>query len=241
VKAQRKAGFHGFAKELADHARRRPWLLAVPAAGLAGRRLIGAALEGGAASALAGLLVTLAVAASFAELWAAEGEGPDSGRWSKALILFLLPYPALLVLGWLSAETLQLYVERFPDAGGGLDAVLAADLALSKIASMSVTLLSALAFARWKRGRGTLESLAAGWRTLLANFLFVAAAGAATWLVQELVTVGFNFWHEAALGASAEAFGLARLAQDYLVVAVSLIGCVAAPLQAARSGRLVEP
>ena len=42
-------------------------------------------------------------------------------------------------------------------------------------------------------------------------------------------------------GAASVVAGLARIAQDYLVIAASLVGCVAAPIEAFRSGRLVEP
>ena len=242
VKHKGFSGFGGFAAELAEHGRRRPWIWALPAAGLAARRLIGGILENGAergaGSALLGLLITLAVTAAFAEFWIAEKGRPDAGRWSKALLLFLLPYPALLVVGWLSAQSLQFWVER---GGSGLDAVVAADLALSKVASLLITILSAFAFARWKRGRGSLEALASGRRVLWKNAVFVVALGAATWIAQELVSVVFSFWHDAAAGASPETFDLARVAQDYLVVAAALIGCVAAPISASASGRLVEP
>lgn len=244
MNSKTKGRFGGFAADLADRAMRRPRLWVVPAVGLAARRLILGVMENGSGrgvgSVLAGLLVTLAVTAAFAELWISENGRVDADRAFEAVVLFLLPYPALVVVGWVSTQLLSLFVFMHGD-GSGLGAVVAADLALSKIASMAITLLSALALARWKNGRGAPETLVLGWRALRANIGFVVVAGAATWAAQEALSVAFGFWREAAAGASPESFDLARLAQDYLVTAASLIGCVAAPIQAFKSGRLTAP
>ncbi len=246
MSVRERGRFDGFARELADGAAKRLWTLwLIPAAGLAARRLIGGVLERGsgpvASSVLLGLLVTLAAAAAFAEVWIGEGGRLDARRLFMALALFLLPYPALALAGWIMARILEQFVLHSQEGGAGLTAVVAVDLVLSKILSMGITLWSALAFARWRRGQGALETLLAGGRVLRANLAFAAVLGLSTWGAQEALSAVFALGRHAAAGASPEAFALIGVVSDYLMAAAPLVGCVGAPLAAFKSGRLAQP
>src|SRR4051812_29036291 len=102
----------GFADELADHGRRFPWLWIVPLAGIAARELINGVLTRGlrGAGALGAMFLTTFVVAVFAELWI-DGGVIDAGRLFKAIVLFVSPYPALLLIGWILSLVLRLLLD----------------------------------------------------------------------------------------------------------------------------------
>ena len=216
-------GFSGFASELADHGRRHRLIWAVPAAGIAARRLISASLDRGALAAILGLLATVAVAAAFAELWTSGENSPDSERAGKALLIFFLPYLILPVLGWIATQSVEYFVltSGHADVEATVRTLMSTELALSKVATLSITIVASFGFARWRRGRGAFESLSAGLRVYAANCLVVVAALAATWAAQELISAGCSQWYAAAAGAGSQTFSLSWLVQDYAIVAVS--------------------
>ncbi len=66
--AMRKDRFAGFAREFRAHWAKRPWLCAVPAAGLASLVL------------LHGVIMTIAVSSVFAALWESDGRSVNFRR-----------------------------------------------------------------------------------------------------------------------------------------------------------------
>lgn len=216
--------------EVRDHALKRPWLLVPPLLGLLGQNvffLLSPGTAGAVAlrTALTGAL-TVAVTTVFAELWLGDGRSVDPGRLVETGTLFVLPYPLLLVFGVVSAPLVYWLVRAdVPQAValGGVYLVLGA----GKLAAFALGAVSAIAAARRREAAGAFGALLLGARSVAANpgFFFVMLAG--FWLFQEACVF------------------LARtlapgLLSDFLTTAIPLVGCVAVPIEAWRSGRLAR-
>ncbi|MFI5345333.1 MAG: hypothetical protein ACHQ51_03055 [Elusimicrobiota bacterium] len=230
------ARWSGFARELRDRAAARPWLWAVPAAGLAEAELVGAAHLPGGYLSLILKVVPVLTAALFAEIWAGDGAGIDADRSFEAGVIFFLPYPVLLAATWLlNTFAVGMFVKNM-DQASLLKAVDAIRIALSVLAMLALV-LSALAFARWKDRSGAWAAFGPGARALALNPVFVILILGATWFSQEVLAFAarhVSLWPVDARGDNL----LIDLVWGYLHSTLRLFGCVAAPLLASWSGRL---
>jgi len=217
--------------EVRDRALKRPWLLVPPLVGLLGQNML-SLLSPGAPSAMIvktilAALMTVAVTALFAELWLGDGRSVDPRRLAGTGALFLLPYPLLLVFGFLTTPAAYwlLHADVSQAAAmGGMYAILAA----GKLVAFALGAVSALAAARRGEASGTLGALLLGARVFRANLgsLFLLLAG--FWAFQEACVY------------LARALAPGPLA-GFFTTAIPLLGCVAFPIEAWRSGRLREP
>ncbi len=213
--------------EVRDHALKRPWLLAVPLLGLLGQNVVfllpGEAV---AVKTLLTALMTAAVTTVFAELWLGDGWSVNPGRFVETGTLFLVPYPLLLLFGALTTPLVYTLLRAdVPQAvsTGGLYLVLAA----GKIAAFAMGAASSIAAARRREAAGALGALRLGARTVLSNTAFFLVLLGGLWVFQEACVF------------------LARtlapgLLSGFLTTAIPLFGCVAAPIEAWRSGRLTR-
>lgn len=213
-----------------DGALKRPWLAAPPLLGVVAQRVLwsmsapdagpgGAYLRG-----FAGAVLTVAVTAAFAELWLGDGAGLDAGRFADTGLLFLLPYPLLLLVG--AASTPLVYGLLHSGAGEGLVyGVLYAVVALGKLSAYAFGAASSLAVARRGEAKGIPSALALGFKTLWANAGFFALLLPAAWVLQE------------ACAFAARAAGLG-IVSGVFTTAIPLLACVAAPIEAWRAGTL---
>ncbi|MDD5302751.1 MAG: hypothetical protein PHS14_06530 [Elusimicrobia bacterium] len=214
--------------EVRDRALKRPWLLVPPLLGLLGQNVL-ALLSPGApgAMALKALLVALlavAVTTLFAELWLGDGKSVNPGRLVETGTLFILPYPLLSAFGFMTMPLAYwLLHANVPQAvsEGGILLILAA----VKMAAFVFGAVSAIAAARRRESAGAFGALLLGARVLWANlgFFFLLLAG--FWLFQEACVF------------LARALAPGPLS-GFFTTAIPLLGCVAFPIEAWRSGRL---
>lgn len=215
--------------EVRDHALKRPWLLAPPLLGLLGQNLL-LLLSPGAPGAMAlkmllTALMTAAVTALFAELWLGDGWSVTPKRVAGAWKLFLLPYPLLLVFGFLTTPLVYwlLHAEVSDSLKmGGISFV----LGLGKLAAFFLGAVSALALSRRAESSGALGALWLGMWTVVANAGYFLLMLGGLWLFQEACV----------FLASSLAPGL-QLA-GLVTTVIPLLGAVALPMEAWRSGRL---
>jgi hypothetical protein len=216
--------------EVRDRALTRPWLLVPPLLGLLGHNVL-SLLSPGAPGAmvlktLLLALFTVAVTTLFAELWLGDGKSVNPGRLVETGTLIILPYPLLLVFGFMTTPFVYWILHAdVPQAAsmGALYLVMAA----AKLAAFALGAVSAIAAARRRESSGALGALLLGARTLWANlgFFFLLLAG--FWVFQEACVF------------------LARslapgLISDFFTTAIPLLGCIAFPIEAWRSGRLSQ-
>lgn len=171
-------------------------------------------------------LMTIAVTTLFAELWLGDGKSVDPRRLVETGTVFVLPYPLLLVFGGVSAPFVYWILRaQVPPAVsmGALYLILAA----GKLAAFAAGVVSAIAAARRRESAGAFGALLLGYRALWANlgFFFVALIG--IWLFQEACVF---------LSRSLAPGLLA----GFVTTAIPLLGCVALPIEAWRSGRLTQ-
>lgn len=215
--------------EVRDRALTRPWLLAPPLLGLFGQNLL-LLLSPGAPGAmvmkmLLTALMTAAVTALFAELWLGDGWSVTPGRVAGAWKLFLLPYPLLLVFGFLTTPLVYwlLHAELSDYAKmGGISFV----LGLGKLAAFFLGAVSSIALYRREESSGALGALWLGARTIAANAGFFLLMMGGLWLFQEACVFLAN-----ALAPNLPLAGL-------VTTVIPLLGAVALPIEALRSGRL---
>ncbi|MDO8756463.1 MAG: hypothetical protein Q7J64_00480 [Elusimicrobiota bacterium] len=214
--------------ELRDRALKRPWLLAPPLLGLLGQNML-LLLSPGAPGAMAlktllAALMTAAVTALFAELWLGDGWSVAPKKLAGTWNLFLLPYPLLLVFGFLTTPLVYwLLHAELSDAFkmGGISFV----LGLGKLAAFFLGAVSAIAACRRAESSGALGALLLGVRTVAANagFFFLTLTG--LWIFQEACVF---------LARTLAPGPLAGL----ITTVIPLLGAVALPIEAWRSGRL---
>lgn len=214
--------------EVRDRALSRPWLLVPPLLGLLGQNVLSLLAPGAPGSVMAktllAALLTVAVTAIFAELWIGDGRSVDPRRLAETGILFALPYPLLLLFGMLTTPLAYwLMTADVPQAAfrAGMYAILGA----GKLTAFALGAVSAIAAARRRESSGALGALRLGARVVWANAGFFFLLLAAFWLFQEACVF---LTRVLAPG----------LLDRFFTTVIPLIGCVACPIEAWRSGRL---
>jgi hypothetical protein len=218
----------GLLQDASDHALKRPWLLAPPLLGLLGQNML-LLLSPGDTGAVAlktvlSALMTAAVTTIFAELWLGDGKSVDPGRFVETGTLFILPYPALLVFGGLTAPFVY-WILRSDVPRPASMVALYAILATGKLAAFAMGAMSAIASARRRESAGALGALLLGARVLCANFWYFFAMLSAVWLFQEACV-----YLSRSLAPG--------MLSGFFTTAIPLLGCVALPIEAWRTGRL---
>lgn len=211
-----------------DRALSRPWLLVPPLLGLLVQNVL-SLLSPGASGAMIvktflAALMTVAVTTLFAELWLGDGRSVEPRRLVSTGTLFLLPYPLLLLFGFLTVPVAYWLLHADisqPAAMGGMYVILAA----GKLAAFALGAVSAIAAARRGESSGALGALLLGARVLGRNLGFFF-----------LLLAGFWAFQEACVYLS-RALAPGPLAGVF-TTAIPLLGCVAFPIEAWRSGRL---
>ncbi|MDP3544137.1 MAG: hypothetical protein Q8T11_16845 [Elusimicrobiota bacterium] len=217
--------------EVRDRALARPWLLAPPLLGMLGQNVL-SLLSPGAPGAMAiksllAVALTVAVTALFAELWLGDGRSVDPKRLVATGALYAIPYPLLLVFGVLTTPVAYWLLRAdVPQSAsmGGLYLMLAA----GKLAAFALGAVSSIAAARRSESAGALGALLLGARVLGANALFFFLALAGFWAFQEMCVILTR-----ALAPG--------MLSGFFTTIVPLLGCVAFPIEAWRSGRLKQP
>lgn len=219
-----------FLDELREHALSRPWLLAVPLAGLLGLNLLDF-LSGGMPGAVALRMLltaamTVAVTALFAELWIGDGRSVDPGRLFGAGVLYLIPYPLLLLYGVATAPLVYWWIRQdlpAPVPMAGLFLFLSA----GKFVAFAAGAVSSIAVVRRGESAGRLGALLLGVRALRANAWFFTRLFAGLVLFQ------------AACVYLCDSLGVRELSR-FVTTVIPLFGCVGAPILAWNSGRLAK-
>jgi len=214
--------------EVRDRALQRPWLLVPPLLGLLGQNVL-ALLSPGAAGAVAlkvalSAALTVVVTTLFAELWLGDGRSLSPRRFLQTGTLFLLPYPLLLAFGLMTTPFVY-WILRADVPAAASTAALYLVLAAGKLAAFFLGAASAIAAARRAESSGALGALLLAARVLWANLGFFLLLLAGFWVFQEM---GVYLARSLAPGPLS----------GFFTTAVPLIGCVAFPVEAWRSGRL---
>jgi hypothetical protein len=217
----------GLLQDVRDHALKRPWLLAAPLLGLLSQNALLLLPQGAGAVALKTMLsalMTAAVTTIFAELWLGDGNSVDPGRFVETGALYLIPYPLLLVFGGLTAPFVYWILRA--DVPSEVSMIsLYAVLALGKLTAFAAGAVSSIAAARRRESTGALGALRLGAGVLWANFGYFFAVLCALWLFQEACVY---------LSRSLAPGPIT----GFFTTAIPLLGCVAFPIEAWRSGRL---
>lgn len=215
-------------EEVRDRALARPWLLVPPLLGLLGQNVLSLLSPGApgsvAAKTVLVALLTVAVTTIFAELWLGDGRSVEPKRLAATAALYLIPYPLLMVFGLLTTPLAYwLMTADLPQGAfrGGMYAILAA----GKLTAFALGAVSSLAAARRQESSGAFGALLLGARVVRANAGFFLVLLAGFWLFQEACVF------------------LSRvlapgLFTGFFTTVIPLIGCVAVPVEAWRSGRL---
>ena len=215
-------------QDVRDHALKRPWLLAPPLLGLLSQNAL-FLLSPGAPGAVAlktmlSALMTAAVTTIFAELWLGDGKSVDPGRFVETGALFIIPYPLLLVFGGLTAPFVYWILRAEVPSEVSMISLYAV-LALGKLTAFAAGAVSSIAAARRRESAGALGALLHGAGVLWVNFGYFFVMLCGLWLFQEACV----------FLARSLAPGLLT---GFLTTAIPLLGCVALPIEAWRSGRL---
>lgn len=217
-------------EEVRDRALTRPWLLVPLLLGLLGQNVL-SLLSPGAPGAMAvktmlAALLTVAVTTLFAELWLGDGKSVDADRFVDIGTLFILPYPLLLLFGVMTTPFVY-WVLRADISQAASTGALYLVLAAGKLAAFALGSVSALAALRRGESGGVLGALLLGFRALWANLWFFFLLLGSFWLFQEMCVY---------LARTLVPGPLA----GFITTAIPLLGCVAFPIEAWRSGRLVK-
>jgi hypothetical protein len=214
--------------EVRDRALTRPWLLVPPLLGLLGQNVLSLLSPGAPGSVmvktLLAALLTVAVTTIFAELWIGDGRSVDLKRLVETGTLFAVPYPLLLLFGMLTTPlAYRLLTADVPPAAfkAGMYAILGA----GKLTAFALGAVSAIAAARRRESSGAFGALLLGVRSLWANAGFFLLLLAGFWLFQEACVF---LTRSLAPG----------LFTGFFTTVIPLVGCVACPIEAWRSGRL---
>lgn len=219
-----------FLDELREHTFARPWLLAVPLAGLLGLSVLDLMAAGAPGSVALRMfltaLMTMVVTALFAELWMGDGRSVDLRRLRAAVWLYLIPYPLLLLYGVLTAPLVYWWIRQDLLANVSM-AGLFLFLSAGKFVAFAAGAVSSIAVVRRAESAGHLGALLLGVRVLKGNAWFFTRLFAGLVLFQ------------AACVYLCDSLGVKELSQ-FVTTVIPLFGCVAAPILAWNSGRLVK-
>jgi len=217
--------------EIRDHALARPWLLVPPLLGILSQNVL-SFLSPGMAGAVAlkvilTALMTVAVTTLFAELWLGDGKSVSPERLVQTGTLFIIPYPLLLVFGAVTAP-LVYWILRADVSQAVSTGALYLVLALGKLAAFAAGTVSSLAAARRAESTGALGALLLGVRVIRSNILFFSLALVGLWIFQEACVFLTRTLVPGQLAG-------------FVTTVIPLLGCVALPITAWRSGRLGKP
>ncbi len=221
--------------EVRAEAFKRPWLAAPIVIGSCLQLLLGgfSAATGVLliAKTLLGAAATVAVTAVFIELWRGDGRRVETGGLLRTTVLLLMSYPLLLLFGVVSTSLTYALLH----ADGPPLVFLYLMICAGKLVAFAATALSVLAVARREESAAALQAFGRGWRLMMGNAGFLAGVLIATYLIQEAAVYGVSLAYYS-LGTQS---GVAiRLLTGILATTIPLIGCVAVPLQALKTGRL---
>lgn len=212
--------------EVRDHALKRPWLLAAPLIGLLGQNVVAIVSGSVGISAFLTALMTAAVTTLFTELWMGDGRSVDPKRFVETGVVFFIPYPLLFLFGLMTTPFVYWMLHaNVPQAvsNGALFAVLAA----GKLTAFAAGAVSALAAVRRREAAGARGALRLGVGVVSANAGFFLRLLSGVWLFQEACVFLARSLAPGLLGG-------------FLTTVIPLIGCVAFPIEAWRSGRLTR-
>lgn len=219
-------------RKTGDSVLARPWLAAPPLLGVLAQRVLwsmttpDAGPGGSIGRGFLGALLTVVVTAAFAELYMGDGKSFDAGRFFKSGLVYIIPYPLLLIFGAVAAPV----VYGLLNSGASeavVYGVLYATIATGKLAAYAVGAASSLAAARKPEPDGVLRALGAGFKDVKANAGFFVVLLVSAWVLQE------------ALAWASRVAGLG-IVSGIVTTAVPLLACVAAPIEGRRSGLLRE-
>lgn len=210
--------------EVFERALKRPWLLAAPLLGMLGQNVAPLMPPSLLVRAGVSALLTAAATTLFAELWLGDGTRFEPERFVETGKLYLLPYPLLLVFGALTTPLVYWVLHTDMPRSTAMG-VLYLVLAAGKLAALLLGALSSLAAARRREAAGTWAALKLGASTLAAGAGFLLPLMIGVWLFQEASVFLAGQLSPGLLGG-------------FVTTAVPLLGCVALPIEALRSGRL---
>jgi hypothetical protein len=210
--------------EVFERALKRPWLLAAPLLGMLGQNVASLMPPSLFVRVVVAAVFTAAATTLFAELWLGDGARFEPERFVETGKLYLLPYPLLLVFGALTTPLVYwvLHTDMPRTTAMGL---LYLVLAAGKLLALALGAVSSLAAARRREAAGTWAALKLGLATVLSSAGFLVPAMIGVWLFQEACVFLAGQLSPGLLGG-------------FVTTAVPLLGCVALPIEAWRSGRL---
>jgi hypothetical protein len=218
----------GLLNDVRDHALNRPWLLAPPLLGLLSQNVLFLLAPGDSGAivikTLLSALMTVAITTIFAELWLGDGKSVDPGRFVETGTLFILPYPLLYASGfatmpfafWVLHADISHTCSML-----GLFGVAAA----GKLMAFALGVVSSIAAARRREANGALSALWLGARAFMSNLRFMSLMLIGLWIFQEACVYLARSLSPGFVSA-------------FVTTAIPLLGCVALPIEAWRSGRL---
>ena len=222
--------------EVRAAALKRPWLIAPIAIGTCLQLLLGLFSPTTGifliAKTLLGAAMTVAVTAVFTELWRGDGRRVEAGDFLRTTGLLLMSYPLLILFGVVSAP-LTYYLLRVDQVS-----VVYLLICAGKLIAFAATVLSVLAISQRDESTGALQAFGRGWSLMRANAGFLAGVLIATYLVQEAVVYGVSLAYFSVMTPGSQSGLGLKMLTGVLATTTPLIGCVAVPLQAVKSGRL---
>ena len=131
--------------EVRDRALKRPWLLVAPLLGMLGQNVVFLVAPDSVPvrTVLSGVMIA-AVTTVFAELWLGDTVKFVPERWFGTFLLYLIPYPLLLLFGLVTAP-LVYWVLRADLPHDAAMAALYGVLALGKLCALALGAASSLA------------------------------------------------------------------------------------------------
>ncbi len=210
--------------EVFDRALKRPWLLAAPLLGMLGQNVASLMPPSVFVRVIVAAVFTAAATTLFAELWLGDGARFEPERFVETGKLYLLPYPLLLLFGALTTPLVYfvLHTDMPRTTAMGLLYVV---LAAGKLLALALGAVSSLAAARRREAAGAWAALKLGFSSAVGGAGFLIPALIGVWLFQEACVFLAGQLSPGILGG-------------FVTTAVPLLGCVALPIEAWRSGRL---
>lgn len=206
----------------------RPWLLAPLLLGLLAQNVVFLLTPDGpggvAVKTALSIFVTVVVTTFFAELWIGDGRSVDPWRLLKTALVFLLPYPLLLAFGLVTTPFVYWILHADIPQAVSLGALYLV-IGLGKLAAFALGATSSIAAARRAEASGAFGALRLGAGSVFSNLVFFFLLLGGFWLFQEAAVFLSRTLVPGPLAA-------------FFTTAIPLLGCVAFPIEAWRSGRL---